>query len=367
MSNPGTIQNKVRSFSHKLKTLIAIYNIPLEEPELWKKYFSKEDEHMNYLSYLLQLEFFDKRTYNPNDTSEFRLQVNIFSETFFRKSEYYFETKDLTKKKVLDVGCGWGMLSVWYALSGAENVYAIGYPFQIEFIDKLVTRAREKKVIDDSIRVTTVAQPLDADIKTIANLEPELADRIYYHDVFEHLPDDIFCDALSATFNTLKPGGKLISATHNTDNAVMFRNVENWWNKQENERLINQRTELIKKKVADISNDHLNKMVTATRGLLLADFEKSISDYKANKVFPPASGKLRPPVDLDYDYICENYISPPHIVQLMENAGFKSHCYAALMHSRRFVLFQPLARIFRKLFMNIDLFSKTVIFVGIKN
>ena len=159
--------------------------------------------------------------------------------------------------------------------------------------------------------------------------------------------------------------GKLISATHNTNNSVTIKDIKAWWTKLENEKHIAQRTELIKRKVPDISKEHLEQMIAGTRGLLTSDFEKATNDYlNSGKII--STGKLMPAVDLSYDYICENYISPPAVVKMMKEAGFKAHCYASLMHSIRFVLFQPFARIFKNLFMNIEIFSRAVIFIGIK-
>lgn len=159
------------------------------------------------------------------------------------------------------------------------------------------------------------------------------------------MPDTIFKDALVASKNVLKKNGKLISITHNTDNTQIFERVQAWWTKLETESFINYRKKIITQKIPGISQEDLLLMVNGTRGLLTEDFLKAIEEYRSSKkIIKPT--KLMPAVDLTIDYICENYISPPQVVKLMREVGLDTYCYAGLMHSRRYVLFQPFARIF---------------------
>jgi 2-polyprenyl-3-methyl-5-hydroxy-6-metoxy-1,4-benzoquinol methylase len=350
-----------RNFKEKLNTLIAAFNIPFEEK--WQKYL--QDDHFNLFLYFNGLEVVDKNKFTVGKPETYKLEYNRFIHTFFLKNEYYFETKNLHNMRVVDVGCGWGILALWYALSGAKETYAIGFPHQIEFIDRLIKRGKEKRILDDSVNIISVSKPLEKNNTTIGGLAHGSVDRVYYNDVFEHLPDNIFPDSMIASYNILKKGGKLISVTHNTDNPVIFRRAEEWWTKLENESFIPYRTNNIKEKIPGIPSADLKQLVQNTRGLLTEDFNKAIDVFKATGVtHKPA--RLMPAVDLTIDYICENYISPPHIVSLMSAAGFYSYCYAGLMHSRRFAIFQPFAKIFKSLFIKMNSFSHTAVFVGIK-
>ena len=355
------MQTIKRSFSEKLNTLIKVFNIPIEER--WMKYLG--DDHFNYFLYLNGLEVIDKSKFTEGKIETYRVEKNKFMNVFFKKNEYYFETKNLHDKIVVDVGCGWGFLTLWYALSGVKMVYGIGFPYQIEFIDRLILRAREKKIIGNDVNFIGIAKPLEKNNSTIGDLGPEVADYIYYNDVFEHLPDDIFSTAILASYNTLIKGGKLISVTHNTDNSQILDRVQRWWAKVEQDSFMSYRRKIIRDKVPSISNEDLELMVNGTRGLLTLEFNEAIEKYMTTKKIIE-SQKLMPAVDLTIDYICENYISPPEVIKSMKKAGFKSSCYAGLMHSRRFVLFQPFAKIFKSVFMNLDMFSQNVVFVGVK-
>ncbi|MEP7169083.1 MAG: class I SAM-dependent methyltransferase [Bacteroidota bacterium] len=355
------MQNKKRNFEEKLKILIDVFNIPLQEK--WEKYL--KDDYYNFFFYFDGLEVIEKNNFTYGKPETYKIEYNKFIQKYFFKNEYYFETGDLTGKKIVDVGCGWGILTIWYALSGAKEIYAIGFAYQIEFINRLIKRAKERKILDDSINIKAIAQPLEKNITKIGNLEFRSVECVYYNDVFEHLPDNIFMDALIASYNILKKGGKLISLTHNTNNPFVLKRAKDWWTKVENESFISYRANIIKEKVSDISGENLEKMAASTRGLLTGDFYKAIYDFQTTGDIPEPQ-KLMPAVNLTIDYICENYISPPDVVNMMSDSGFKAHCYAALMHSRRLAIFQPLATIFKSLFMNINAFSQNVVFVGKK-
>ncbi|GEM_PF-5741442 len=349
------------SFKQKKELFIRIFEIPVKEN--WKEYL--QPDYLNYFDYLNNV-LYDKGSENRQIYSDhLKIADDKYLNRFLRKSDYYYKTKKLHNRIVADVGCGFGYLAVWYALSGAKKVFAIGYPFQTEFINELTARAKKLNITDHSFQLEAIAHPLESGEATIGGLTPESVDFVFYNEVFEHLEEKLFLDALKATYNTLNENGELISLTHNSDNPQVLDGLKKWWTKLEVESCRNYRKIKIKEEVPEINEADLERLVTATRGLLSNEFSKSIQDYKVSGAIKMPE-RLLPAVDLKFDYICENYISPPHVLNMMRSCGFKASCYAGLMHSRRKMFFQPLARRFNQLFISLKKFSGTVIFAGTK-
>lgn len=164
-----------KKFKEKLSTFIKIYNIPIEEK--WLKYL--KDDHYNYFIYLEGLSLVEKAKVIKGNIDSYKIEYNRSFNNFFLKNEYHFETKNLEGKTVIDVGCGWGFLALWYALSGAKIVYAIGFPYQIEFIVKLLSRAKEKGLLEDSVKIVGISKPLEKGNTTIGDLESMSVDYVF--------------------------------------------------------------------------------------------------------------------------------------------------------------------------------------------
>lgn len=342
------------------QNLLSVYNIPLEEN--WQEYLGRN--HYNYYRYFQDLKI-APAFQDSYSTVRFTLQ-NKGMTIFINKISSFFEVSQMKNKQIADVGCGWGFISFLFLLNGASRVYAIGFPYQIKFIQRLYEAARKRNLIPHGSELIPLTKPIEEGDETLGNnLRSEL-DYVIFHDVFEHIHDDIFEYALKATFNSLRNGGKIISATHNTDNPLVLERTRTYWNRLESEYISDYRKKLILKHFPEIKPADCEAFLRGTQGMTMKSFNTAVTAYQEKKILPAAS-ELKPAVDLEYDYICENYISPGKIIQQLKNAGFiNCFCYPQLRHSRRFMLLWPFEKLLSGMMMQVNALSQSVVFYGEK-
>ncbi len=113
-------------------------------------------------------------------------------------------------KKILDIGCGFGRLSLLCALKKADRVVAV------DLSEPLI------KALDNTIRFLNLKN-VEAHIMDAEKLdfEPNQFDIIYCCEVIEHLPSPV--KALRLIHSLLKPTGSLILSTPNALNIVGFK------------------------------------------------------------------------------------------------------------------------------------------------
>ena len=116
----------------------------------------------------------------------------------------------LEGKTVLDVGCGFGRLSLLCALKKASRVIAIDLSEPL--IQTLERTAR-------FLHLSNI-ETYKMDAENL-NLEPNQFDIIYCTEVIEHLPNPI--SVLQSMHSLLKPTGSLIMSTPNGLNIVGFK------------------------------------------------------------------------------------------------------------------------------------------------
>lgn len=105
---------------------------------------------------------------------------------------------DLTGKKVLDVGCGLGESSVYFALKGAE---VVAMDISPQMVAKALETAKHHGVGDRVRGLTVSAEMLQLPEKDF--------DFVYAANVFHHVTD--LAGTLQVIHSVLKPGGRLIS------------------------------------------------------------------------------------------------------------------------------------------------------------
>lgn len=343
-----------------IEKFIRIYSIPIEEG--WDEYLS--DNYKNFYAYMVGLQIVDPDRFDIKDKSTYLIRNNPGLKTYFRKYSSYIPQENVRDKVVMDIGCGFGFLSFWFLLCGAKAVNAVGFHYQTEFIDKLKAAAGERGLLPAGGELITIARPLEKSNQTVGGMKPCHADLIVYIEVFEHIPDEIFQDAMTATFNTLKPGGLVVGVCHNTDNKSILSGISKGWEHVENSGLIDYRKKLICERIPDIAPDQLNRLALLTRGMMLKEFDLALEEFQLHGKLPSVPERIRPAVDLSYDYIMENYISPPQIISQMKAAGFNAKCYPGIRHSRRYMVLWPFEKLFRGILMRLEAISKTVVFVG---
>ncbi|MHA1131940.1 MAG: class I SAM-dependent methyltransferase, partial [Candidatus Helarchaeota archaeon] len=117
---------------------------------------------------------------------------------------------DLQGKTILDLGCGFGRLSLLCRLRGAKRVVAA------DISNPLINSLRNTI---EALHLTNIEpRLLDAENP---QLEKNQFDIIYFCEVIEHLPNPK--QALRQIWHLLKPGGSLILSTPNGLNVVGFK------------------------------------------------------------------------------------------------------------------------------------------------
>jgi ubiquinone/menaquinone biosynthesis C-methylase UbiE len=120
-------------------------------------------------------------------------------EGYLRFCKHLFSVTEARNAKILDLGCGFGLLSILLGLEGAKEV--VGYDLNMEkihlfnkFIGYLGEEVKNvKPLLGDSVRIEFPALTFDV---VIAN------------EVFSHIRD---CDtSLREVFRVLKPGGRFL-------------------------------------------------------------------------------------------------------------------------------------------------------------
>jgi 2-polyprenyl-6-hydroxyphenyl methylase/3-demethylubiquinone-9 3-methyltransferase len=118
------------------------------------------------------------------------------------RTRYIAELSELQNAKLLDVGCGGGLLSEALAMKGAEVTGIDMAPGPLA-----VARLHQQKSALENIRY------LENNAETLAAEEPANFDVVTCMEVMEHVPDPASLVAACATLT--KPGGKLFFSTLN--------------------------------------------------------------------------------------------------------------------------------------------------------
>lgn len=344
----------------KVEEFIRIFSIPLEEG--WHDYRQSTSKD-NYIVYMIGNQMIPDHSINSSQPITITPNPGLY--TYLYKSTKYFECEHYKNKVVIDVGCGFGFLSFWFLIWGAAEVIPIGFPFQIEFIEKLYKRACQLGLLKDTGKFTCLARPIKENDTSLGGMEHNIADYINYCDVFEHLPEKIFSAALISSFHSLKKGGKLLSTCHNSDNPKVLNELRHGWDRMEQSSLIEFRKRKIAVSIPGIPDNALDQLGRNTRGLLKEEFTRAVEQFRTTGIIPPDASN-KPAIDIENDYIFENYISPPEVIDAMNRAGFKVYCRPAIRHSKRFMPFWPVEKLLGSLLMKLNYLNTNVLFTGVK-
>jgi hypothetical protein len=139
-----------------------------------------------------------------------------------------------------------------------------------------------------------------------------------------------------------------------------------YWDKCENEFLIDSRRSYIAKNYPEIIGTERDKLAVNSRGLTKQMLDSSLEQYKKDKKIAPLNSDLVP-VDVMIDnYMLENYVSPAFFEKLFSSNGFKVRSYPCMYNSRRLIMFAFLLHICPGLLLKIPFFSKTVLIKATK-
>lgn len=112
------------------------------------------------------------------------------------------------------------------------------------------------------------------------------------------------------------------STTANFKNPAMLWHHKNIHRKFESDYL-NKRKEIISSQIQDLSEDDLQKLSVATRGLAVEDLTLAIDNYKKNKVLPDPGIHYTNTCDPENGVWAEHIIPPSEYYQMLTPLGYE--------------------------------------------
>jgi hypothetical protein len=345
----------------RYQTLIDIFNIPLMYK--WSEW-SNPDQYTVYkywhsLGLLNQTEL--DRIFTENC-----LKPTSQLKKFFIDLDYHFRPKFYHRGAVADVGSGFGFITFWLLLSGAEKVFSIGDEKRINFIEQLYQKAVELKLLEAGKLSVSPKFVKDGDISLAENIQDGSLSLVLLNDTLEHITPRIFPSLVKASYNNLANGGYFISRQQNTDSKKVFNNLISYWKNSEEQIFINQRLEIINKSISGIDADEAFKLAKHTRGMDSTDFYQSIKDYKTDKTIP-GYNEVSPPIDIITDVPDEGDTGIARIISEFKKNNFTDvSVYPDFLASRKSAPFQIIAKKIPNIFLKNDIFATSTVFIARK-
>jgi hypothetical protein len=348
------------SIIDRLENLLTIYSIPLKEK--WPEVDKSEYTVYHYWKALGII--------NDSELADiFNKQKVIVTSGFinyFRNLDLVFSTKYYSQGNVADVGSGFGFITFWNILSGANKVYSIGDPTRIKFINRLYSAAVEQKIISDNKLITRAEHIKVGDDSLADSIENNSLDLVLLNDTLEHISPRIFPYLVKSSYKNLKKGGYFISRQQNTSSKKMFSELKLYWDNVEKTHHMPLRLKIIQDRVKNINQSDAQTLAINTRGLDSLDFDIAIDNFINESRFPILNPNL-PSIDVLTDVPDEGDTNIQRICSEFVKQGFsKIKVYPDLMYSRLSRPLQGLAKILPSVFFKLNLFDKTSVFLMVK-
>jgi hypothetical protein len=344
------------SIIDRLENLLSIYSIPLQEK--WTEVDKTEYTVYHYWKALGII--------NDSELADIfvKKKINLTSGfiNYFRNLDKVFPPKYYYQGNVADVGSGFGFITFWNILSGANKVYSIGDPSRISFINRLYSAAVEQNILADNKLITRAEHLKVGDTSLADSIQNNSLDLVLLNDTLEHISPRIFPFLVKSSFNNLKKGSHFISRQQNTSSKKMLSELKPYWDNVEKTYHIPLRLRIIQERVNNINEKDAQTLAINTRGLDSFDFDIAIDNFINNNVLPHLNPNI-PSIDVSTDVPDEGDTNIKRICSEFKKQGF-SHfkVYPDLMDSRLSRPLQGIAKIFPSVFFKLNLFDKTSVF-----
>ncbi len=345
------------NLSTRLEQLCAILSIPLRDN--WEPWGQPESNSV--YRYWKVLGILSEEEYQAVFENK-ALTVTPTMLRYFKGLESHFLVEYYKEEAVIDVGSGFGFITIWLLLSGAANVYSIGDPERIGFIDRLYQQATKEGRLPTGKLSLKPSFVQVGDTTLFEGLPPASAGLVVLNDTLEHITPRIFPSLVAAAYHDLRPNGRFISRQQNTDSPKMLRRLQALWETSEKHEFVPQRLKLIQKKLPQISEKNALQLAKTTRGLDRIGFHEAIATFDKDGIFP-SHGLGMPPIDVDIDVPYEGDTGIERIFNEFKKAGFRSvRVYPDWRTSRKTAPFQSLVKLFPQPFMRWHWGDQTSIF-----
>jgi hypothetical protein len=349
----------------KLANFIKILNIPFHHGAA--DFFEKGNK--NWYHYLYDLNIISESEYNNIIFDNGGLKDNRFLRSFLNEFNKYFDLKDSEKKEnIIDLGCGWGFLSFWIAQFKGKNIIGIGYPGQIEFLEKVKAIAEKEGLLSKSGQLRFVASPLKKESEIFhESIESDSIGKLILNDVIEHFHPDLYPALCKCSWNALGRNGVFISKSHNANNKGVLERLRSYWNKCESDYLVQMREDFFNEQVPSIGSLKAKILATNTRGFTREACLNALKEFKTSGTIPNTDPDAVP-IDISLDnYMLENKVNPWFFKDLFEKNHFQVRLKPGIHGSRRYSVFAPLLTLIPELMLRLQYFSSIVIIEAKKN
>ena len=247
-------------------------------------------------------------------------------ESYYGYCRYIFDITEAKNGKVLDVGCGFGLMSIYLAISGAQMVSGVdANEEKIEVFKKILSR------------FTPPPSNIEARLGDALNLEYESGhfDAAFVHEVISHVRDvDSFIQEMN---RVLRKGGILfISDGNNALNIFERLEVRKFWRSRECGPVPEAslrgtdkplpwlliRREMIQSSYPHLDEKTLNLLASKTAGMYGNQILEAVEEYsRAGRIINKPAFKFRDPVTGEYN---EYEFNPYALKRKLEKVGFSA-------------------------------------------
>lgn len=245
---------------------------------------------------------------------------------YLRFSQHLFMITKGKDAKVLDLGCGFGLLSILLRLWGAREV--IGYDLNTEKITLF------KKLVQYLGEEVQNVKPLFGDSAKI-DFPDQTFDVVIANEVLSHLRD---CDSsLQEVFRVLKPGGRFLIRDGNSSLFLPGRmKRRGFWKRVECGPVDPQwyrstdlplpyyeiRKRMIMEHFPQMDDERIEWLSKETAGMYGTEMIEAVKEFENNgKIIPRPEFPYRNPVTGEYP---EKEINPFMIKKELKKLGFKA-------------------------------------------
>lgn len=342
----------------RLQQLLKIFSIPLRDQ--WDSWASPESytlyKYWKVLGLLNSQELqqvFEHRT----------LPYNKVMERYFQGLDSHFKPAYYKGERVADVGSGFGFITFWLLLSGAEKVYSIGDPDRIGFIQRLYDAAIKEQLLPEGKLVLKPAFVKVGDTTLCDAIPPASLSLVLLNDTLEHITERICPSLVEASYNDLRPQGRFISRQQNTDSPKMLARLQQVWEMSEQQEFLPQRLRIINKKIPTIVEKEALELAQKTRGLDKIDFYAALEQFQSKGTYPQHDLNTAP-IDVEIDVPHEGDTSIKRICNLFNNQGFSNiKVYPDWSSSRKLSWLQGLSKAIPQPFMQQHWADQTSVFL----
>jgi len=229
---------------------------------------------------------------------------------YSRVCKHIFDITEADGKRILDIGCGYGLVSIHLGIYGSEVIGADLNEGRIEVFEKIL-----RSLVPPLNSVTTrLGDALELDYKN------EEFDVVVCNEVISHVRD---LDLLLLRMNkALKSGGLLYISDGNNKLNVLMRHERRkcWENAECRYRL--ERRKMIREMFPVLDAETLDLLAEETAGMYGSEISKAVNQYlKEGKITDKPTFKFREPAT---GYYPERDFNPFALEKTITKFGFKA-------------------------------------------